>query len=78
MIWEILISKAENGFILNYTEEHEDGSTQVHEVIEDNDNEKEAMEKLLYRLADYFGMHNDRYAKDNLNITWDKKGDKAE
>lgn len=43
---------------------------------ETDDDEKITMAKLLYRVADYFFIHNDRYKKDNLSIKFNKKGSK--
>ena len=73
MTWKITITKAANGYILS-SEEAEGGVT---EVLEEKSTEKETMTDLLYKVAEFFGMNHDKFAKDNLNITFDKKGDKV-
>jgi hypothetical protein len=76
-MWEIKIEKIENGFILSHEEEIEEDVPRVmKEVIEEGDDEKETMTRLLERVAEYFGIQHDKFAKDNLNITWNKKGRK--
>ncbi len=72
------IEKIENGFVLSHKEEIEDGKFKTtKEVIEEADNdEKETMTRLLERVAEYFGIQYDKFAADNLNITWNKKGGK--
>jgi len=78
MNWEITITKAGNGFILSHEEETEYNTfTTLKEVIEETSSEKETMKTLLYKIAEFFGMNYDKYAKDNLLITFDKKGGKA-
>jgi len=76
-MWEIKIEKIENGFILSHKDEKEDGVPEItKEVIEECDDEKETMTRLLERVAEYFGIGHDKFAGDNLNITWTKKGSK--
>lgn len=79
-MWELKIEKTENGFILSHKEEIDDNEVKiVKEVVEEvNDDEKEAMTKLLERVTEYFGIQYDKYAKDNLEITWNKKGHSTE
>jgi len=77
-MWELKIEKIENGYVLSHKEEIEDDRFEIKkEVIEENgDDEKETMTRLLERVAEYFGIRDDKYAKDNLNINWNKKGRK--
>jgi transposase len=76
-MWELKIEKTENGFILSHKEEIEEEKFEIiKEVIEEGDDEKETMKRLLERVAEYFGVRYDKYAKDNLSIAWDKKGHK--
>ncbi|KKP67579.1 MAG: hypothetical protein UR66_C0013G0022 [Candidatus Moranbacteria bacterium GW2011_GWE1_35_17] len=78
-MWELKIEKIENGFIMSHREEIEDDKFIIRkEVIEEEfDDEKKTMTQLLERVAEYFGIQEDRYGKDNLKITWNKKGRKA-
>lgn len=76
-MWELKIEKINNGFILSYeAESDEDKIEIVREVIEECDDENETMTRLLERVGEYFGSHYDKYAENNLNITWNKKGHK--
>ncbi|HCP08534.1 MAG TPA: hypothetical protein DIT25_01915 [Candidatus Moranbacteria bacterium] len=76
-MWEIKIEKIENGFILSHKEEANEGAPEItKEVIEEGDDEKETMKRLLERVAEYFGIRYDKFAEDNLSITWNKKGRK--
>ena len=76
-MWELKIEKINNGFILSYETESDDNKIEIiKEVIEESNDENEAMTQLLERVAEYFGSHYDKYAENNLNITWDKKGHK--
>jgi len=77
-MWELKIEKIENGYILSHDEEIEDGKFKTaKEVIEEKgDDEKEAMTQLLEKVSEYFGVQYDKFAADNLNVTWDKKGHK--
>lgn len=79
-MWELKIEKIENGFILSHKEEIEENNVVlVKEVLEEDDNgEKETMTRLLERVSDYFGVKNNKFAEDNLKITWDKKGHKID
>jgi len=78
-MWELKIDKIENGFILSRKEEIDENKFEiVKEVIAEgcNEDEKETMTRLLERIAEYFGIQHDKYAEDNLNIAWNKKGRK--
>jgi len=82
---ELKIEKTNNGFILIWEEEWEDGTPHVtKEVIEENDlensfidSEKVTMSKLLERVSDFFGITYDKWSKENLNIKWNKRGHKT-
>ncbi len=77
-MWELKIEKIENGYVLSHNEEIEDGKFKtIKEVVEEKgDDERETMTRLLERVAEYFGIQYDKFAADNLNITWNKKGRK--
>jgi len=74
------IQQANNGFILLWHGPTDDPAINENQriVIEDRDDEKECMRSMLYAVADHFGLHYDKWAKDNLSITFDKKGHKYE
>jgi hypothetical protein len=80
MTWECKIIKADNGFIIEYQEEIDDSKFETkHIVIEDEmDDEKKNMADMLYKVADYFGVNYNKFALDNLKITWDEKGHKVD
>lgn len=40
------------------------------------DGEKQAMTKLLFRIAEFFGIQYDKFKEDNLKITWTEVGHK--
>ena len=70
------IQQGENGFICSWEEEQGDGKLQIlREVIEET-GEVNVIERLLYFAAEHFGVQYDKYGKENLNITWNKKGHK--
>jgi hypothetical protein len=80
---ELRIIRAENGWILYWEEYTDEGIVMMREVIAEDDlelmsMEKESMTRLLYRIAEYFGQLQDKYSKNNLNITWDKRGSRVE
>lgn len=75
----ITIEKAENGFVIRTVEENEEGSYEVINVIEEQETEKETVTKLLYWIVEnWIYITDDSYGKENLNITWNKKGRKVE
>jgi hypothetical protein len=76
---ELKIEKIENGYILSYEEEVEiDKFITTKEVIEEGDDEKETMARLLHRVAEHFGFYYNKFVNDNLKISWNKKGHKNE
>ncbi|HBR78937.1 MAG TPA: hypothetical protein DEA46_00725 [Candidatus Moranbacteria bacterium] len=78
-MWELKIEKIENGFIMSHEEEIDDDRFEIKkEVIEEEgEDEKETMTRLLERISEYFGIQDDKYASDNLKISWNKKGRKV-
>ena len=90
-MWEIKVKKAENGFVLEYQEEIEDGIIMTRHIAIEEDYSEELKEryktnleqniafgKLFEQLANYFGLIYDKYGKENLNISFDKKGHKLD
>lgn len=74
----IIIEKAGNGFILRWVEQMDDDfQREEAEVIEDVDEERKALTSLLERIAEWAGYNYDKYGKENLSISWDKKGHKV-
>lgn len=76
------IQESSNGFILTWQEENEE-DYEINEyqtvVIEDKrDDKNECIGELLYFVAEYFGVDYNKYGSDNLNIEFNKKGNKVE
>jgi len=78
--YKIEIEKADNGFILSYLEDTDDDlATEIKELIEiddDAEDEREAIKRLLEQVAVHFGCSYDKFAKDNLEISFTKRGHK--
>lgn len=73
-MWKVEIEKIDNGYILSWKEEIENGTFRTEkEVIEEDDTEKETMSRLLHRIAEFFGDNYDKYGAGNLKISWNKK-----
>ena len=79
---ELKIVWAENGYILDYEEEIEEGVKVIrHAVIEDFDGfegQQDCMKRMLERVAEHFGYSYDKWSDKNLNISFDRKGHKVE
>jgi hypothetical protein len=74
---ELKIEKVKNGYILSHDDEIEENKFEtVKEIIEECEDEKETIGRLLERIADFYGVKYDKFAEDNLNISWNKKGHK--
>ena len=75
---EIKIKSISNGYVLSWKEANflgnKNTTLDIQEVIENNNNKKEGLKKLLENIADYFGFCHNEYSNDNLKITFDKKG----
>lgn len=71
MMNKLIIKEVNNGFVLIDNAKEET-------VIEDQDNEQEAMKKMLETIAEYFGFLYDRWGKENLNIQFNKFGHKVD
>ena len=91
MVWNCEIDKAENGYVLKYFSEYDDGSPReekfvFEETCDENsledyktdDSEKVAFSKMVEWLGDYFGLGYNKHGKENFNASWDKKGKKYE
>ena len=75
----ITIEQIDSSYVVVHTGsyEHEEGTfTDKSLVIEDD--ERKCMESLLYKIAEELGVQYNKWNKDNLNITWDKKGHKLD
>jgi len=67
--WSIKLRKIDNGFLLT-------DDNGLYECLECDT--RETFGIFLERIADFFGEGYNKFRKDNLNITWDKKGHKCE
>ena len=76
------ITRVDNGYIVINLEEEDDGVfRKVKRVFSDSETEeddKKGMENLLYFISDFFGFFYNENWENNLNISWDKKGEKYE
>jgi len=79
----IEIAKLDNGYIVkvNILEDIDENQNRKYseneEIIEEED-EKKALVRLLYLIAEKTGYIYNKYGEENLNITFDKKGSKLE
>ena len=83
MTWEMKIRKVDNGFVLEWEEENEEGTKILQQtVIEEDDTDEEGelkcMEKLLNEIKEYFGVHYSKHDKKNLFIEIKGKNGKEE
>lgn len=75
--WSIAIEKVENGFILHSIEDYADAMNDdckkyEKELIEEADGELgelKAMERLLWRIKEKFGMYSSNHNEYNLNVS---------
>jgi len=81
--YELLITKAENGFILEHEYQFDDNKVKAeYTLIEGDDSciegEEDMFRRLLEEVADFFGLQYNKFESNNLNIKFDKKGHKLE
>lgn len=76
-MWDLKITKADNGFGLRWEEEDEDGRPCLHEeVIQDDDmDDLKSGQELLWHVINYFSLGGSRHDKERLHISR-KRGDK--
>ena len=71
-MWDCYIVKAENGYVLNTTQERDDNMvgiiSQVFESPETKIGELDATKNLLYAVAERFGVTHSKHNKHNLEI----------
>ena len=71
MEWEITVRKADNGYLLMWEDESEDGSGLIKHttVIEEKtDKELESMEEVLFAVKEFFGVYYSKHNKENLMV----------
>jgi len=70
--WKCEIRKVENGFILSYLEEIEEGYFKKTETLfeekSNNEDWKDSMSEVFYEVMKYFGEFNSKHDKRRLNI----------
>ena len=76
---ELKIKSINNGFLVSWvedwsSEENKDIRQQQEAIVGEDD--KELLKNLFEFIAGHAGYIYDRFSKDNLNITFDKKGHK--
>ena len=76
---KITIENCENGWIISFNEEQQDGKyIEVKELILDKvEDGIRGITYLLKAVNDHFGSY-DKYKNDNLRISWDLEGNKYE
>ena len=74
----LTISETDNGYILTHKFGEDEDIYVVQSESGDNDIDKECVTKMLARVNDLMGIEYDAWSKENLNITWDEKGDETE
>lgn len=79
---KIIIEQVENGVIITswyYDKDNKQGEPiyeQLREVIEEEE-DKKLMEKTMMAIIKKMGYSYDRYGKENVKISWDRKGSKV-
>jgi hypothetical protein len=72
-MWSLGIIRSDNGYILKWYEENEDGQQMPHTlVVEESDEEGgelEAMRNMLCRVKEHFGVFYSKHNKFNLDIS---------
>jgi hypothetical protein len=71
----IQITQINNGYILEWEEELDEGFAQGLHVIEEHDTELKAMQELLWFIQEFFGVFHSKHNKENLYIEIRKKDD---
>lgn len=75
MKWECKIEKAKNGFIVTTYDEYEEDKIMTKKNVFMSDNteiEDKEIEDVFSFIAEYFGIHNSKHNKNNLEIKWKK------
>lgn len=81
---ELSIRETLNGYILTWYEEQVDDDGRKFKekkelsIEEIDENENDAMKRMLEQVAEYFGYCYDKYGEENLDINFSKKGYKLE
>jgi len=91
MTWEVKIRRADNGYIVEYPDELDDGTeVKIEEVFQftkdefdvmsfkTTNEEKIALGQVLFFVAEHFGELHDKYGEENLGIEFNKKGHKID
>jgi len=76
---ELKIIESGSGYVLvSDCWETDDRMETNYVPIEDFAGEEDCLKRMLEAVADHFGFHYDRYGRENINITFDRKGHKVE
>lgn len=79
MVDELIIKRAENGYILEKVflyEEPDDYHSELIVISDDGITENKSLKKLLLSVAEWAGYHYDKYSDNNIEISFDGKGHK--
>jgi len=76
---ELKIIESGGGYVLVFDYWETDDRMETDYIpIEDFAGEEDCLKRMLLAVADHFGFHYDRYGRENINITFDRKGHKVE
>ena len=72
MSWDIKVRKVDNGYIMEWEDDDEEGKPSKHEQVilenETEDSELEAMKDLLCEIKEHFGISYSKHNQKNLTI----------
>ena len=70
MNWYLNITKAENGYVLRWSDEDEYGAEVIHtEVVEDDERDQlKSGVELLYRIMEYFGFLGSKHDEERIRV----------
>ena len=74
MKWQLIITKADNGFIIESQAEVDGGIIDRSQVFEDNEGQLECAKDMLEHVKDYFDVTYSKHNKRNLIIEIEEKG----
>ena len=76
--WELWVTRGENGFIVRWMEELENGNVkQLHQVFESDEHavwgDHEALRRCLWFLAEHFGLGGSKHDEKRIRIELEKQ-----
>ena len=74
MKWQLIITKADNGFIIESQAEVDGGIIDRSQVFDDNQGELECAKNMLESVKEYFDINYSKHNKKNLIIEIQERG----